>query len=332
MYPPLLTVLCVCGNIDSADILKEVKKQIHYDALVTTAKMVTQRVVFSYSSGTAHRQRDAQSFCILKTPLQTGATCTMYRFDIKGYCLNPGAALDVTFVGYTRGGFSNNNQYVNIPSPHLRLQQYWDDNGFLTLKFGPVSAYCANFNVLFAGYHGDALNGLKNYSVSWEHLTQKLLPAADWLPHTVTTNAMASKRRVANFGFGCVRTGDSYCFVRVPVINDGLMYKIEVTGYNYHASDILDVWFCGYLSNGKIIHKKAIVRNGVQTASQIRHEKFLVLKFGPINPYCLSFGIDFEGSYRALSAHGEYAIGFVPQDQPDAIPTQWQPPLSADSD
>jgi hypothetical protein len=81
------------------------------------------------------------------------------------------------------------------------------------------------------------------------------------------------------------------------------MYRFDLEGYAYGASQPLDITWCGYNYNDANIHQKVnLNRNSGQTIKEINQYyqgNNLVLKFGPINRYCNCFCLYYQGHYSS---------------------------------
>lgn len=97
---------------------------------------------------------------------------------------------------------------------------------------------------------------------------------------------------------------ERYYHIRTPLQKaDLVMFRFDLEGYAYGASQPLDITWCGYnYENKEYIHQSNINRNSGQTInniSQYYQGNNLVLKFGPINRYCNSFCLYYQGHYHS---------------------------------
>ena len=70
----------------------------------------------------------------------------MYRYDLVGYAYGDSIPLDLTWVGYTYAGDGKLHRTMGVnrsPKSISVLQSI--QNGYLTLKFGPIHRYWTGF-------------------------------------------------------------------------------------------------------------------------------------------------------------------------------------------
>jgi hypothetical protein len=82
------------------------------------------------------------------------------------------------------------------------------------------------------------------------------------------------------------------------------MYRFDLEGYAFGAAQPLDLIWCGYNyhDDGKIHKQVNLNRNSGQEIKEIGQyyqRNNLVLKFGPINRYCSSFSLYYQGHFSS---------------------------------
>ena len=83
----------------------------------------------------------------------------MQRYDLTGYLFGVSDAVDLVWVGYTWTNGKIVGARVRSYSHPINMYQYIKD-GYIYLKFGPVSRYCNSFELSYQGHNGDIKSGL----------------------------------------------------------------------------------------------------------------------------------------------------------------------------
>ena len=96
--------------------------------------------------GYAKGEEWAQRYYHIKTPVKKNSI-EMWRYDLTGYSYGISKPISLTWVGYTfseppdiRNAYAGDNTDTGIPA-----SQYFGRDGFLYLRFGPISKYHNSF-------------------------------------------------------------------------------------------------------------------------------------------------------------------------------------------
>ncbi len=128
-------------------------------------------------------------------------------------------------------------------------------------------------------------------------------PADSNFPKFVRRLNVFTYRHIETIG----KEGDPVHFhIRTPDDKQiGMMWRYDLRGYAYGARAPLDLAWVGHYYCGEFVNDRAICRSdisGLEVSQYTGADDHLYLKFGPINPYCLHFVLDYQ-SYMENVVH-----------------------------